>query len=473
MRGIVSAAGYVPYNRLQRARITEVVGSGGGRGARSVASYDEDTTTMGFEAGRLALASAPQDVTVESLWFATAEPAYAEKTNASAMAAALRLDSSTAALDMCGAPRCGPGALRAALEGAGTTLVVSAGVRTGLPSGPDESGGGDGAAAVLVGDGDVVAEYRGGASVTEEFLDRWRAPGEAASHQWEERFGEARYVPVGEQAWTNALKAAGVSAADVGRVVVTGVHPRAVKSLVRRLGVDPSAVAPDLSDTVGNTGAAHAALCLTAVLEDAGAGQVVAVVNLADGADVVVLRTTDRIGAWSPARSVEAQVAAGDDSLAYAKFLSWRGMLDVQPPNRPEPARYSAPAAARNEDWKFGFVGSRDRASGALHLPPQRVSWKGGAVDDMDPAPMAATPATIVTFTVDRLAYSPSPPVVFAVCDFDGGGRLPLELTDVDPATVAIGDRVELTFRRLTTSADGVHNYFWKARPLPGGGEDS
>ena len=26
MRGIVSAAGYVPYNRLQRARITEVVG---------------------------------------------------------------------------------------------------------------------------------------------------------------------------------------------------------------------------------------------------------------------------------------------------------------------------------------------------------------------------------------------------------------------------------------------------------------
>jgi hypothetical protein len=31
-----------------------------------------------------------------------------------------------------------------------------------------------------------------------------------------------------------------------------------------------------------------------------------------------------------------------------------------------------------------------------------------------------------------------------------------------------MGDRVEMTFRRLYT-ADGIHNYFWKARPLRGG----
>ena len=33
------------------------------------------------------------------------------------------------------------------------------------------------------------------------------------------------------------------------------------------------------------------------------------------------------------------------------------------------------------------------------------------------------------------------------------------------PTDVAIGDRVEMTFRRLFT-ADGIHNYFWKARPV-------
>ena len=76
---------------------------------------------------------------------------------------------------------------------------------------------------------------------------------------------------------------------------------------------------------------------------------------------------------------------------------------------------------------------------------------------------MADATGTIVTFTIDRLSYSPSPPIVFAVVDFDGGGRLPIELTDVDPGEVAIGGRVELTFRRLFT-ADGIANYFWKGR---------
>ena len=83
----------------------------------------------------------------------------------------------------------------------------------------------------------------------------------------------------------------------------------------------------------------------------------------------------------------------------------------------------------------------------------------------MAPERMADVPAVITTYTVDRLAYSLSPPVVAAVVDFEGGGRFQCELTDVDPAAVKIGDRVAMTFRRLFT-ANGVHNYFWKARPI-------
>ncbi len=54
--------------------------------------------------------------------------------------------------------------------------------------------------------------------------------------------------------------------------------------------------------------------------------------------------------------------------------------------------------------------------------------------------------------------------MVGVVIDFDGGGRYRCEMTDVDPDAVAVGDRVAMTFRRLY-SAQGVHNYFWKARP--------
>jgi uncharacterized OB-fold protein len=82
----------------------------------------------------------------------------------------------------------------------------------------------------------------------------------------------------------------------------------------------------------------------------------------------------------------------------------------------------------------------------------------------MAPEPMADVQGTVATFTVDRLAFTPSPPMIGVVVDFDGGGRFSCELTDASAADAAIGLRVRMTFRRLVT-AGGIHNYFWKARP--------
>ncbi|MBL8777773.1 MAG: OB-fold domain-containing protein [Acidimicrobiales bacterium] len=474
MRGILSAAAYVPYRRLDRAEIRATFGKGGGRGQRTVASYDEDATTLAVEAARLALRGAPA-AEPDALWFATTSPPYLDKTNATAIHAALRLDRTVPAFDALGSSRSATGALAAALRGGGTTLVASADLRSGAPTSADEAAGGDAGAALVVGDGTddpdqagatVLAEHLGGASLTEEFLDRWRTPGAANSKTWEERFGESVYVPLGRDAWDLALKDAGVSAEQVDRVAVVGTHGRANKAVARKLGVGETAIVDDFSATIGATGAAAAGLALTALLETAEPGQRLALISLADGADVFVFRATEALGAWAPARSVAAQVAAGAP-VAYGTFLSWRGEVAVQPPNRPEPQRAAAPPSARRGEWKFGFVGSRD-PSGALSLPPARISYADGTLDEGTPAPMADVAATIVTFTIDHLAYSPSPPIVFAVVDFDGGGRFPVELTDVDASTLAIGDRVEMTFRRLTTS-DGVHNYFWKARPIRDG----
>ncbi len=474
MRGILSAAGYVPYRRLTRADIKDFMGSGGGKGARAVASHDEDTTTLGVEAARLTLRSAPGH-SPEMLWFATSLPAYLDKTNATAIAAALRLPGDIGAYDFGGALRSGMGCLIAALRGAGTNLVVAGDLRDGLPTSADESAGGDAGAAVLVGEGPgVLAEVVATASVTDEFTDRWRSPGDRTSRLWEERFGENRYLALGQDALARALKTAGLEAGDVGCLVVTGMHGRAVSGLVKKLALEASVVADDLSLSVGQSGTAHPLLVVAGALESqaaAGApeGTTVVALHLADGADAVVLRTTEALAGWRPARPIAQQVANGAP-LPYSKFLAWRGQLQPEPPRRPEPARVSSTAAYRNEEWKFGFVGSKDRSSGAVHLPPSRISMEGGAVDDMEPVPMADATGTVVTSTIDRLAYSPSPPIVFAVVDFDGGGRYPVELTDVDPDEIRAGSRVEMTFRRLF-SADGIHDYFWKARPVRTGGE--
>ena len=165
MRGILSAAGYIPYRRLSRSDIAAFMGSGGGKGTRSVASHDQDSTTLGVEAGRLAMNAGPT-VTPDALWFATSSPAYLDKTNATALSAALRLPAESGAFDFGGALRSGMGALLAGLGGGGTTLVVGADLRDGLPTSADESAGGDAAAAVLIGNGPgVVAEFVASASL--------------------------------------------------------------------------------------------------------------------------------------------------------------------------------------------------------------------------------------------------------------------------------------------------------------------
>ena len=466
MRGIIASGAYIPHRRLDRREIATLFGKGGGKGTRAVASYDEDTTTMGAEAARNALRDAG-DVEIDSLWFSTSTPAYLEKTNAAAIHAALRLAPTVGALDLGGALRSGIGALRTALQGGGTALVVSADIRDGMATSVDESSGGDAAAALVVGDdtaGTVIAEFVAAGIATGEFLERWRVPGAERSRVWEERFGEVTYGPLMKAAFETALANAGVEADQIDHLAVAGMHARAIKRGGKAFGAAADKMVNDLSGTVGNTGTAHPALLLAATLEQAEPGQLIAVVMLADGVEVIILRATDAIADHTSSAPVAAQAAAGAP-VSYGKFLSWRGMVAVEPPNRPPPNRPSASAAGRRTDWKFGFVGTRDRSSGMIHMPPARVSQKGGAVDDMEPVEMADTIGTIAAFTIDKLVYSPSPPVVFAVVDFDGGGRAPLELTDVDPDEVEVGGRVEPTFRRLFTS-DEIHNYFWKVRPV-------
>ena len=529
MRGILGWGVHLPYHRLDLATIAPVAGTGGAHGTRTVASYDEDTTTMGVAAARAALsqtrstadaptsptsptaATAPTPPTtitaptaptavadtaltaapdtaltaptaptpptapppqpapvpspaptdIRTLWFTTTAPAYQDRTNATAIHAALRLPRTTAAYDAVGAVRSAAGALDAALTGGGTHLVVASDLRTGRPGSADEAAGGDAAAALLIGEDrpatPVLAELLARTSTTEEFLDRWRAPGDQASKAWEERFGETRYTTLGIEAWNALLAAAGLRPDAIDILLIAGTHERAAKSVLKKTGVPTDRFHNPFLKTVGNSGAAQPALLLVSALEDARPGQTIALLVLADGADAFLWRATDALATHRPhsRATVAAQIARGAP-VPYGRYLAWRGFLPVEPPRRPEPARTSASAAARATDWKFALVGS-ERADGSVHLPPS-------AFDDAR-HPAADAEGTIVTFTVDRLAYSPSPPVVFAVVDFDGGGRLPIELTDVDAAEVAIGGRVQATFRRLS-SADGIHNYFWKARPI-------
>lgn len=469
--GVLAYSGYVPHFRLARSAVGTAWGVNAGHGTRSVASHDEDTTTMAVEAARWALSSLRRRSAVGQLYFSTAAPAYLDKTNATAIHAALGLAPSVLAADLVGSVRSGLAALDAglALGTAGrTSLVVLSDTREGLPGSADEINGGDAAAALIVGPespaAPVLAEHLCSRHMSAEFLDRWRQPGAAGSQLWEERFGEQQYVPLALEALTDALLTAGIDRAGIDHLIVCGTHQRAVKTAAAQSGVPHGVIADDLTQNVGNPATAQVGLVLADVLDRAEPGQLVITLTLADGASASVWRTCDALAGHRGSPTVAEQIASGDDTLSYPTFLSWKDQLHREPPRRPEPAVAAAPPTARRSDWKFGLIAARCLRCGMRHLPPARACWNCGALDEMTTERLADVRATIATFSIDRLAYSPSPPLGLAVIDFDGGGRFTCEVTDADTAGVAVGDRVQMTFRRMTTTA-GVRNYFWKARP--------
>jgi hydroxymethylglutaryl-CoA synthase len=457
--GITRYGSYVPYFRLSRTAL------GAGRGERATASYDEDAVSMAVEASRDAIAAGPAP---DALVFATTSPPYAEKSNAATIHAALSLPDAITSLEVGATSRAGLSALLLGLDLAAAgrrTLVVASDVVIGAPGGTRESSGGDAAASFVCGpDDEAIAVVRGRASATTELLDVWRLPGDAFASQWEERFGAEVLAPVLTDVVIRALGDAGTQPSELATVILDATLPRAAAGLPRALQLKPEQLADPLAASVGRAGAAHAGLLLARALDRAKPGDKILVASLADGCDAAVFEVTGRIASGRPAHTVDQWIAAKRNDLAYNAYLKWRGILPFEPPRRPEPQRPAAPPMHRSEQWKLGFVGSRCTACGANQMPPQRVCTSCGAVDQSEDAPFASRTCRIATYTLDHLAYSLQPPTVAAVLDFDGGGRLACELTDMDPTKVAIGDELEMTFRRLYTG-QGVHNYFWKARP--------
>ncbi|MGI5241996.1 hypothetical protein [Dactylosporangium sp. CA-139066] len=455
MVGIDSYAVYIPIGRLGRAAIAATLGAGRGRGARPVASYDEDSTTLAVAAARHALG---QRQVSGSLWFATSRPVYQEKSNAVTVAAAAGLDEQCAAYDVGAALRGGAGALRAGLA-EGSALVVAADLRYALPGSADEADGADAAAAFVVG-GEPVAELVGMASLTREFLDRWREPGAVRTRTWEERFGVEEYVPLAQRAVDDVLGRCDVKRQDLAHVVVSTPHARARATVLRAFPAE--ATGRGAVGELGYAGAADLGLGLVAAFEQARPGDLVLAVSVTDGADAFLFRMTERHRPGG--RGLEA-LTGSTAEVSYADFLTWRGLLPREPARRPDVKPPVPPASRRTTGWKFGFVAGRCRECGYRNLPPRRVCLRCNARDAFDPEPMVDVPARVATFTDDWLSESVQLPAKVVAVDFEGGGRFEFEMADAVGHQPSIGDRVVPTFRVASVAANGVRNYIWKVRP--------
>jgi hydroxymethylglutaryl-CoA synthase len=452
--GIGAVAAYLPRYRLNAEEIARTRRRKPGRPQeRRLAGFDEDSLTLAIEAGQQ-LDGATDSAT--SLAFCSTTPPYLLKNNASTAHAVLGLAEAVPAFDLGSAQRSVVGAIMTAGPG---TLVLAGDVATLRPGAPAELRYGDAGAALLTAAAeDSIATLIDVESLTEEMLDVWRLPESPWLQASEERFPVGGHMAMLDRVLDRLF--ARVERESIDHVLVSAPSARVATAAAKSIG----AIAPVRAlSGVGFCGSADLIVQLTDALVELEPGQTVLAVSLADGCDAIVLRGTALLPSRRP-----APLRAADDgeTPAYLDALNWRGLLGVEPPRRPEPAPVSPPAAMRGVGWKFGLHGAACRNCGAVSTPPQEVCVRCGSTDS-DPVDLTRRGATIRTFAVDRLAYSPNPPLVAAIVDFDGGGRLEVELTDCAPESLAVGQRMQMTFRRRHSSG-GIHNYGWKAMPEEG-----
>lgn len=451
MISITGIGAYLPRLRLERRAIAQALGwltpAAGGRGARTLAFWDEDSLTMAVAAARAALgAAAPQ-----ALIFATTTPPFAEPQNAALLRAALRLPEDCRTCDATGTPRAGLAELHGLLETRTPALLAAADRPLALAGSAAESRQGDGAAAVTVAPGPGILRYLGGASFSAPFIHRSRASGAPAPLDWEERWlREEGYLAQVPRAIAAALDRAGLAPGAIAHLILPCPIPGVAKAVAQAAGLT-ARLADPLDESCGDTGAAHALLMLAGALEHVRPGEKLVVAQFGQGATALVLQADKAVP--SP---LAPELAAGIPEGNYLKLLAFQDRLDW---DRGLRGRFivqeSFSTAWRNAEALWGFTASRDPDTGEVRFPPGR----GG-----QPWPLADRGGRVATATADLLAFSKHPPNCYGLIDLNGGGRLMMDFTDPDAPRLAPGDPVDFAFRvKDIDASSGFRRYFWKA----------
>ena len=478
--GIVSFGAYVPRLRLQRKAVATANAwfnpglRGMAKGERSMANWDEDTVTMAVEAARDCLAGVDA-ASVASLSLASTTHPFDDRQNTSIAAGALSLRPGVRSLDVAGSLRAGTSALATAFAAARGTdersLVLAAERRFAKAASVQEMHYGDGAAAFLIGPGAPIATLVGTHSETVDFVPQFRARDRAHDYAWEERWvRDEGYMKIVPRVVSALLEQTGTPPAAVSAFILPCTLSRVVPGVAKAVGIPDTAVRDNLAAVCGDTGAAHPLMMLIHALEQAKPGDLILVAAFDSGCDALLFRVTDAVTKAQARRGVTGALAQRKEENGYQKYLAFNGLVTLEHGMRAE-ADKGTPLSVmyRNREMITGLIGGRCRKCGTVQYPRTRycVNPKCKALDSQDAEPFAGRRATVMSYTADVLTYCPDPPAYYGMIEFDGGGRMMADFTDIDDGKVDVGTPMRMVFRiKDVDAARGFVRYFWKAAPV-------
>ncbi|CAN7650891.1 3-hydroxy-3-methylglutaryl CoA synthase [Phenylobacterium sp. LjRoot219] len=478
--GILSFGAYIPRKRLQRAAIYSTNAwfapglKGLAKGERAVGDWDEDVITMAVEAARDTLEGVDR-ATVGSLSLASTSLPFVDRLNSGVVKEALNLADGIAALDVTGSQRAGTSALLQALAaaagGRGPHLCLASEMRKSRPASEAELTTGDAAAGLLVGAGEPVARFLGAHSVTADFVDHYRSAGMTFDYAWESRWvRDEGYMALAGTALQAALRSLAVAPEAIDRLIIPISVRGVAEGLAKQAGVRAEAVEDTLAANVGDAGVAHPLLMLAAALQTARPGEKILLMGFGQGVDVLLFEATDALDKLPPRRGVQGALARRFSDENYTRWLFHRGLLDLELGMRAE-ADQKQPATTlwRNRKAVLGLVGGRCAKTGVVQFPKTDISVnrEERSAHTQEDHPLADRKARVVTFTADSLTYSPNPPSLYGMVDFEGGGRITVEFADVEGVDVEVGREMRMMFRiKAVDESRSFTKYFWKAAPV-------
>jgi 3-hydroxy-3-methylglutaryl CoA synthase len=479
--GITAFGGYIPRLRMSRKSIVQANVwvdpslMAHAKSERSMCDYDEDTVTMAVEAGRDCLKGMDLK-SIGSVFLASTSLPFDDRQNSTLVAEALGVKENITSLDVSHSQRAATSgliaALRAMKDTGEQTLFLASEQRITKAGTPKELLYGDGAAAITLGTKNLIARFLGSDSYSVDFVDHFRSQGARFDYEWEERWiREEGYFKIVPQAIAGALKKTGLTTADIDHFILPCVIKGVRENIAKKMGMRPESVRDNLTAGCGETGTAHPVLMLVDALQEAKPGEKILVVGFGQGADALVFEATQNIGSLSPRKGIKGSLLNGILENNYQKFLSFRNLVPIEWGMRAEPGARKTRLTALYRDRKMfnSLVGGKCTKCATIQFPKAHicVNPECRAVDSMEDYCLASSKCKIASYTVDWLAYTPNPPLLFGMIEFEEGAKFMTQFTGCKPEEVEVGVPMEMVFRIKTDDKQlNFKNYFWKATPV-------
>lgn len=468
MTGIAAAGGYVPRFRLRTEALEEVWGQSHARGIETTAipDGDEDALTMGYEAAMRALDVADRDGgSVARLHLGTSTPPLAEGELTARLCSMLGLPNAISTATYTGSTRAGVQALAGALDADDTALVVAADCPRGeLESGIEHAAGAGAAAFLLTPEGGLRVHDRV-EYVTAVPGTRFRRTGDDVTREVGLRGYERNAY---SETLGGAIDRLDADPSTVDAAAIQAPDGDLPRRLAGRIGITDDALEAGLTvEEVGDLAAASAPLGLVRAARTEAASILVGGYGSGGAASALVLERE--------AETPTSLAMDGDVSLSYPAALRRRGRL-LGTEVAGGGAHVSFPAWRQSLPQRHRLEAGACRACGELQFPPGGACPECGAKAGyeavrLDRRGRIEATTTIHTggappeFAEQQSRSGPYDSAIVAMEGSDGGSvRVPLQVVCAGEESVAVGDQVVTTVRRLYEE-EGVPRYGVKAVP--------